>query len=105
MRKGDRGRGRERDINVAGINTLFVGSLLSFLVDGKPAFEIPLSEVSRVSSGKHEVALEFHQGETAPVSLVEMRFHIPSTGVDGEDDPVQVRENCYCLCIILFNRW
>ncbi len=64
---------------------------MSFLVDGKPAFEVPLSEVSRVTSGKHEVALEFHQGETAPVSLVEMRFHIPSTGVDGEDDPVQVR--------------
>lgn len=70
-----------------------LGSLLSFLVDSKPAFEIPLSEVSRVSSGKHEVALEFHQGDSAPVSLVEMRFHIPSTGIEGEDDPVQVRAN------------
>ena len=69
---------------------LFLGSLLSFLVDSKPAFEIPLSEVSRVTSGKNEVSLEFHQSEAAPVSLVEMRFHIPSAGIDGEDDPVQV---------------
>ena len=77
---------------------LFLGSLLSFLVDSKPAFEIPLSEVSRVTSGKNEVSLEFHQSEAAPVSLVEMRFHIPSTGIDGEDDPVQVCV-CVCLCV------
>lgn len=31
--------------------------------------------------------MEFHQSEDAPVSLVEMRFHIPNT--DGEDDPVE----------------
>lgn len=71
---------------------IFVGSLLTFLIDSKPAFEIPLEEVSRVTSGKNEVALEFHQSETAAVSLVEMRFHIP-TGTDGEDDPVQVSNN------------
>lgn len=104
---------REVELCVKGWNwgePRFDGSLLSFLVDTKPAFEIPLREVSRVraqpllvvllfinwlfsppsqvTSGKNEVTLEFHQSEEAPVSLVEMRFHIPNT--DGEDDPVQV---------------
>lgn len=63
------------------------GALLSFLVDSKPAFEIPLKEVSQVTSGKNELTLGFHQSEEAPVSLVEMRFHIPN--VEGETDPVQ----------------
>ena len=71
--------------------SLSAGSLMSFLVDSKPAFEIPLQEVSRVTSGKNEVALEFHQGDSSAISLMEMRFHIPpSTGADGEEDPVQV---------------
>ena len=79
------------DMQVLHHKTLSKGSLLSFLVDSKPAFEIPLQEVSRVSSGKNEVALEFHQGDSNVVSLMEMRFHIPpGTGVDGEEDPVQV---------------
>ena len=88
----------------------FRGSLLSFCVDAKPAFEIPLREVSQVCvcgggggdrgrykdksvpphtqviAGKNEVTLEFHQGDNTPVSMVEMRFHIPNT--DGEEDPV-----------------
>jgi structure-specific recognition protein 1 len=69
---------------------VFKGSLMSFLVDSKVAFEIPLEEVSRATVGKNEVALEFHQSDVAPpVSLVEMRFHIPNTGTDGEEDPVQ----------------
>ena len=67
------------------------GSLLTFLVDSKPAFEIPLEEVSRVTAGKNEVSLEFHQNDTAAVSLMEMRFHVPTTGTDSEEDPVQVR--------------
>ena len=33
----------------------------------------------QVTSGKNEVVLEFHQSEDAPLSLVEMRFHIPTT--------------------------
>ena len=39
-----------------------------------------------MTQGKNEVTLEFHQSEEAPVSLVEMRFHIPNT--EGEEDPV-----------------
>ena len=32
-----------------------------------------------MTSGKNEVVLEFHQSEEVPLSLVEMRFHIPTT--------------------------
>ena len=66
----------------------FEGSLLSFMVDSKPAFEIPLEEVSQAIPGKNEITLEFHQNDETPVSLVEMRFHIPN--VEGSEDPVKV---------------
>ncbi|CAI8048938.1 FACT complex subunit SSRP1 [Geodia barretti] len=76
---------REVDLCVKGWNwgeATVNGSLLSFLIDSKRAFEIPLKEVSQVTSGKNEVTLEFHQSEEASQSLVEMRFHIP-TSVPG----------------------
>lgn len=38
--------------------------------------------------GKNEVTVEFHQNDDALVSLMEMRFYVPSTS-DGED-PVKV---------------
>lgn len=66
----------------------FDGALLSFMVDSKPAFEIPLEEVSQAIPGKNEITLEFHQNDDTPVSLVEMRFHIPN--VEGSEDPVKV---------------
>lgn len=65
----------------------FEGSLLSFMVDSKPAFEIPLEEVSQAIPGKNEITMEFHQNDETPVSLVEMRFHIPN--VEGSEDPVK----------------
>lgn len=49
--------------------------------------------------GKNEVVMEFHQAEDAPMSLVEMRFHIPNTAqpkdegaamADEEEDPVKL---------------
>ena len=46
---------REVDLSVRGWNwgeAKFRGSLLSFCVDNKPAFEIPLKEVSQVYSNK-----------------------------------------------------
>ena len=58
----------------------------------------------QVTSGKNEVTLEFHQSEDVPLSLVEMRFHIPtsttgasSEGMDAgsgneESNPVKVFE-------------
>ena len=64
-------------------------------MDSKPAFEVPLDQVSQVTSGKNEVTLGFHQSESAPVSLVEMRFHIPTAVTDGDEDPVQVNLHIY----------
>ena len=68
----------------------FEGALLSFMVDSKPAFEIPLEEVSQAIPGKNEITLEFHQNDDTPVSRVVMRFHIPN--VEGSEDPVKVTE-------------
>ena len=71
--------------------TFFLGQLLEFVVDEKPCFEIPLSNVSNCTAGKSEAIVEFHQNEDCAVSLMEMRFHIP-TDPDGEEDvdPVEV---------------
>lgn len=54
-------------------------------MDDKPCFEIPLSNVSNCTTGKNEAALEFHQNDDCPVSLMEMRFYIP-TDPDADDD-------------------
>ena len=63
----------------------FEGYLLSFMVDSKP---IPLEEVSQAIPGKNEIPLEFHQNDETPVSLVEIRFHIPN--VEDSEDLVKV---------------
>lgn len=65
----------------------FNGSVLSFDIDSKTSFEIPLNHVSQCTTGKNEVTLEFHQNDDAPVGLMEMRFHIPTTE-STENDPV-----------------
>lgn len=62
---------------------------MSFEVDNKLAFEIPLSDVAQSTTGKNEVSLEFHQNDEAPVSLMEMRFFVPHSN-DGEVDTVKV---------------
>lgn len=60
-------------------------------MDDKPCFEIPLSTVSNCTAGKSEAALEFHQNDDCSVSLMEMRFHIPTDPDADEDvDPVEV---------------
>lgn len=51
------------------------------------AFEIPLNYVSHCTSAKNEVTLEFHQNDGAAVSLMELRFHLPSQS-DGMDHRV-----------------
>ncbi|CAL1275119.1 unnamed protein product [Larinioides sclopetarius] len=66
----------------------FQGSALSFDVDKTTAFEIPLTNVSHCTSAKSEVTVEFHQNDDVPVSLMEMRFHIP-TDPNSSVDPVQ----------------
>ena len=50
--------------------------------------------MSHSTTSKNEVTLEFHQNDEAAVSLVEMRFHIPSEQ-NPEGDPVEV----YCLIL------
>ncbi|KAK2708372.1 hypothetical protein QYM36_014097 [Artemia franciscana] len=77
----------ERELSVKGWNwgnTKFEGKTLSFEVNNVPSFEIPLFDVSQCVPGKNEVALEFHQNDETAVSLIEMRFYIPSVD-DGVD--------------------
>lgn len=76
----------EKELSLKGWNwgtAKFNGSVLSFDVGHHTAFEIPLEDVSQCTTGKNEVTLEFHQNDDAPVSLLEMRFHIPIN--DGAD--------------------
>nr|CAG4643801.1 EOG090X02Z1 [Lepidurus arcticus] len=80
----------EKELSVKGWNwgtAKFNGSVLSMDIGNNAAFEIPLSNVSQCTTGKNEVTLEFHQNDEAPVSLMEMRYYIPSSELSG-DDPV-----------------
>lgn len=80
------------DLSVKGCNwgkANFVGDALSFDVDGRTAFEIPLRNVSNTSVAKNEAHLQFHQNEDAAVSMMEIRFHIPTTGADTEADAAE----------------
>lgn len=81
----------EKELSLKGWNwgtAKFNGSVLSFDVGSHTAFEIPLHDVSQCTTGKNEVTLEFHQNDDAPVSLMEMRFHIP-TSDSVDQDPAQ----------------
>ncbi|CAI6352029.1 unnamed protein product [Macrosiphum euphorbiae] len=81
----------EKELAIKGWNwgsTKFNGSILSFDIGNLTAFEIPLNNVSQCTTGKNEVTLEFHQNDETPVSLCEMRFHIPSAELAGDQDPV-----------------
>ncbi|XP_065155336.1 FACT complex subunit Ssrp1 [Atheta coriaria] len=82
----------EKELSLRGWNwgtAKFNGSVLSFDVDTKSAFEIPLNNVSQCNTGKNEITMEFHQNDDAPVSLMEMRFFIPSSELAGDVDPVE----------------
>lgn len=48
---------------------------------------------SQVTSSKNEVILEFHQSEEAPLSLVEMRFHIPNITTHTGEEGAEVEED------------
>lgn len=81
----------EKELSLRGWNwgtVNFTGSVLSFDCDKKTSFEIPLNHVSQCTTGKNEVTIEFHQNDDAPVSLIEMRMHIP-TSESVETDPVE----------------
>lgn len=80
----------EKELSLRGWNwgtVHFTGAVLSYDCDKKTSFEIPLNNVSQCQTGKNEVTLEFHQNDEAPISLMEMRFHIP-TSESVETDPV-----------------
>jgi structure-specific recognition protein 1 len=80
-----------------------IGNELQFQVQGKPTFELPLTNVANSNiAGKNEVALEFtppapfqrdpkNLSVRAPDELVEMRFYVPGKsmksrgGDDGSD--------------------
>lgn len=85
----------ETDLSLKGWNwgtATFKGSELAFAVDNKPAFHLPLGNVSHTTTAKNEVILEFHQNDDAEVSLMEMRFYVPPTEADA--NPVeQFHEN------------
>ncbi|XP_055535589.1 FACT complex subunit Ssrp1 [Wyeomyia smithii] len=81
----------EKELSTRGWNwgtVHFKGAVLSFDVENKTSFEIPLNHVSQCNAGKNEVTVEFHRNDDAPVSLMEMRFHIP-TLESAETDPVE----------------
>ncbi|CAH0585576.1 unnamed protein product [Chrysodeixis includens] len=82
----------EKELSLKGWNwgtAKFNGAVLSFNVGSNTAFEIPLHYVSQCNTGKNEVTLEFHQNDDTPVSLMEMRFHIPTSEVGGDMDAVE----------------
>lgn len=80
----------EKELSMRGWNygtVHFRGGVLSFDIGEKTSFEIPLSNVSQCQPGKNEITLEFHQNDDAPVSLMEMRYHLPTTE-SSDTDPV-----------------
>ncbi|XP_060803236.1 FACT complex subunit Ssrp1 [Amyelois transitella] len=82
----------EKELSLKGWNwgtAKFNGAVLSFNVGSNTAFEIPLHYVSQCNTGKNEVTLEFHQNDDTPVSLMEMRFHIPTNELAGDMDAVE----------------
>ncbi|KAL0882981.1 hypothetical protein ABMA27_016470 [Loxostege sticticalis] len=82
----------EKELSLKGWNwgtAKFNGAVLSFNVGTNTAFEIPLHYVSQCNTGKNEVTLEFHQNDDTPVSLMEMRFHIPTNELAGDMDAVE----------------
>jgi structure-specific recognition protein 1 len=81
----------EKELSMRGWNwgtVHFKGDVLSFDINEKTAFEVAISNVSQCNTGKNEITLEFHQNDDAPVSLMEMRFHIP-TSESSDVDPVE----------------
>jgi structure-specific recognition protein 1 len=86
----------EKELSLKGWNwgtAKFLGSALSFEMGNLTAFEIPLNNVSQCTTGKNEVTLEYHQNDEVPVSLLEMRFHIPSSELAGDDPVEQFQQN------------
>jgi len=90
----------KKDLSIKGWNwgkPKFKGESMIFDQEGKAAFEIPLKNISNTAVIKNEAVLQFAQNEDADISLMEIRFHVPSAAiingeggeVDNETDPAQ----------------
>ncbi|KAM3328654.1 hypothetical protein ACQJBY_026038 [Aegilops geniculata] len=77
----------EKQLSVVGHNwggIGIVGSMLTFMVESKQAFEVSLADVSQTQmQGKTDVLLEFHVDDTTGAnekdSLMDMSFHVPTS--------------------------
>ncbi|KAJ2756902.1 FACT complex subunit [Coemansia aciculifera] len=89
-----------RDISFKGWNwgkTDFEGSDMSFRVENRPMFDLPMAYVSNTNlANKNEVSIEFQPPRTtgkgtkrkgAPDELVEVRFYVPGTIATGAAIP------------------
>ncbi|GMS89802.1 hypothetical protein PENTCL1PPCAC_11977 [Pristionchus entomophagus] len=80
-------RVKEREHSIKGWNygeANIKGPNLEFSVDGKLAFEVPLTNVNKCVAAKNEATLEFQDNDDAPVALTEMRFFMAEEE-QGED--------------------
>ncbi len=64
----------------------FQGDVMIFEQDGKQAFDLPLKNISNTAVMKNEAVLQFAQNEDADINLMEIRFHVPSAAVIGDED-------------------
>ncbi|KAJ2808762.1 FACT complex subunit [Coemansia sp. 'formosensis'] len=94
-----------RDISFKGWNwgkTDFEGSDMSFRVENRPMFDLPMAYVSNTNlANKNEVSIEFQaprnsgkgtKRKGAPDELVEVRFYVPGTIATGSTVPA-VKDN------------
>ncbi|KAM0865644.1 hypothetical protein ACQ4PT_043144 [Festuca glaucescens] len=87
----------EKQLAVSGHNWGMVdldGSMLTFMVGSKQAFQVFLADVSQTQmQGKTDVLLEFHVDDTTGAnekdSLMDMSFHVPTSNTQFVGD-----ENC-----------
>ncbi|KAG9449128.1 hypothetical protein H6P81_009093 [Aristolochia fimbriata] len=92
----------EKQLSISGRNWGEVdlsGTLLTFLVGSKHAFEVSLADVAQTQlQGKNDVSLEFHVDDTRGAnekdSLMEISFHVPNSNTqfvgDENHPPAQV---------------
>ncbi|KAJ2890932.1 FACT complex subunit, partial [Coemansia aciculifera] len=94
-----------RDISLKGWNwgkTEFEGSDMSFRVENRPMFDLPMAYVSNTNlANKNEVSVEFQpprgaaasgkgtKRKGAPDELVEVRFYVPGTIATGSSIPAK----------------
>ncbi|GJN05584.1 hypothetical protein PR202_ga23226 [Eleusine coracana subsp. coracana] len=84
----------EKQLSVSGHNWGEIdidGSMLSFMVGSKQAFEVSLADVAQTQmQGKTDVLLEFHVDDTTGAnekdSLMDMSFHVPTANTQFVGD-------------------